>query len=120
VIDISALRTLLSASTLKLPLRTSENPYDAARGSRTVDYVMDADDEYVITTDGGYYGPEPADCDLLVALVNAAPQLLAIAEAAQIWYRCAKDDAGHTGACGRHHKPLFDILTAITLPPVAP
>lgn len=110
-LDLAQLEALLAASTLKLPLRAQEAQHEQ-QAQRTVDYVLDASDERIITTDGGYYGPEPGDIDLICALVNAAPQLLAIARAAQAWHAAVCDE--HGGDCRfdpfNHAAPMCKLL----------
>ncbi len=93
---LTRLRSLLSAATA-LPWRLSENQRDLeVHGERTIDYILgpkqyESDgcggsidvSERIVQTDGGYYGPQPPDADLIVAAVNALPQLIRIAEAAE-------------------------------------
>jgi hypothetical protein len=61
----------------------------------------------VVETDGGHYEPKFHDASLIVAAVNALPQLLAIAEAA-----CAWRDACLHGT-GSRAMALCDLEVAI-------
>lgn len=90
---LSHLSTLLAAATFKLPLRVVGH-HRVEMDHDGIDWIEDADGDYVVQADSGVYPPTKPDADLIVALVNAAPQLLAIAHAAQAWHAKTCDDHG--------------------------
>lgn len=126
MIDLAHLRTLLSAATAR-PWRV-ESAYNNG-GMPTSDFFIP-----------GHHGDVSvemltADADLIVAAVNALPQLLAIAEAAQRYMEASRDlqviakhgGAGHCASrssapattCSRHSHHPSRAMSDVTMPPDA-
>ncbi len=52
--------------------------------------ICGPDEDIIVETDGGYYGPEPDDARFIVRAVNAFDALLAVAKQATVITDCEK------------------------------
>lgn len=123
-IEVQKLRSLLSAATER-PWRVDAEPdVDASpeeygfRVQAIVGQPEAGESEWharIVETDSGVYPPRKPDADLIVAAVNALPELLELAEAVGAFHDAARDGTSTDAYTARER--LFDLVRKFGLSP---